>query len=675
MTLVIVESPTKAKTLSKYLGGDFDVLATYGHVIDLPQKKIGVKIEREKNKEEGYRFFPEYEMVDKQKQRLEEIKKLSHEAQQIYLATDPDREGEAIAWHVMQSIEDGGRESISRIVFHEITKKAIDEAIKNPRKVDMQLVDAQQARRVLDRLVGYKLSPVLWRKVRRGLSAGRVQSVALRLVVEREREIEAFKPVEYWNIGVTLKNIRDAMFDVQLKTKDEKKLDIGNKDQADQVEADLRAADYSVEKVEKKELQKTPPPPFTTSTLQQAAANRMGWSAKKTMQVAQALYEGGYISYHRTDSTNIAVEAAKDAAVLIESAYGKRYALTNPRHYQTKSKVAQEAHEAIRPTDVNIQGSILNSQLNKDQLKLYDMIWKRFVACQMAEAEGVTVTVTVTGKADGKKYGLSVKGETITFDGWLKLSQNTKINDQNENGNGEIENVSLPELTEGEKLDFADIKVEQKFTLPPSRYNDASLIKALEERGIGRPSTYAPTLSTIQDRQYVERVDKRFHPTALGLAVNDFLVGNFPTVVDYNFTAGMEDDLDEIANGVKMWQRVISDFYIPFEKTLLTAAETASRVKVEAEVTGEKCPKCQEGEVVVRTGRFGKFLACSRYPECDYKANYVEKVNISCPKCQDGQVIVKRTKSRKTFYGCSNWPNCDFASWTKPAEKKPAEAN
>jgi DNA topoisomerase-1 len=538
----------------------------------------------------------------------------------------------------------------------------------------MQLVDAQQARRVLDRLVGYKLSPVLWKKVRRGLSAGRVQSVALRLVVEREREIQAFKPEEYWRILVALKNVQGSMFNVQLTELDSQKVEVKNGERAKGVENELRQASYQVGSIEKKEFLRTPAAPFTTSTLQQAAANRMGWSAKKTMQVAQSLYEGGFITYHRTDSTNIALEAASTVREFIVQSYGKEYALDKPRFFKTKSKLVQEAHEAIRPTEVKVQDSRLNTQLNKDQSKLNELIWKRFVACQMAEARGVTVTVTVTGKTGEKTYVLTARGETINFDGWMKL-YNSKLKDQNSESNGEFGNFEenqLPELGEGEKLNFVDLTSEQKFTQPPARYNDASLIRALEEQGIGRPSTYAPTLSTIQDRLYVERVEigdkhqKRFKPTALGEAVSDFLVSNFPKIVDFGFTAQMEDQLDDIASGARQWQPVVSDFYGPFAKTLETAAETAARVKVEVELTGDKCPKCQQGDVVIRMGRFGKFLACSRYPECDFKESYVEKINVACPKCHDGQVIVKRTKSRKTFYGCSNWPKCDFASWTKP---------
>jgi DNA topoisomerase-1 len=663
MTLIVVESPTKARTLSRFLGSDYNVMATYGHVRDLTQRKLGVDIKNN--------FEPLYVMVTKQKDRVKELEDAAAKADTVLLATDPDREGEAIAWHVAALINPKSQitSSIRRIVFHEITQRAIEDAIKNPRDIDIKLVEAQQARRVLDRLVGYKLSPLLWQKVRKGLSAGRVQSVALRLVVEREREIEAFKPEEYWNIWVTLKNIQELTIKTQLVEKNGEKLTIGNQVLAEQVEEDLRGAEYAVAGLEKKEIKKTPPPPFTTSTLQQAAANKLGWSAKKTMQVAQMLYEEGNITYHRTDSTNIATEAVKDASLLIASLFGKEYALDIPRFYKTKSKVAQEAHEAIRPTNVNYQLSIDSSQLiNKDQVKLYELVWKRFVACQMAEARGVSVRVGISGKKDQVVYGLEARGETINFEGWLKVYG---LKYQNgENGEDHPEGV-LPELNEGEGLTLVQIVKEQKFTQPPARYNDASLIKALEERGIGRPSTYAPTLSTIQDRQYVERMEKRFKPTALGVAVNDFLVTNFSKIVDYDFTAKMEDDLDEIAGGEKQWRPVISDFYEPFEKEVVRVGQEVGRVKIEVESTGQSCPECNQGEVIVRLGRFGKFLACSRYPECGYKANYMEKIGMPCPVC-GGDIIVRHTRSRKSFYGCSNYPNCKYASWTKP-QAKPKE--
>lgn len=631
MNLVIVESPTKARTLGRFLGSDYDVQATMGHIRDLPERKIGIKIS------DGH-FDIDYVQTDKQRQRTEEIKKLSDKADEIYFATDPDREGEAIAWHLASLLNSKKQETRNkRVVFHEITETAVREALAHPGKIDLKLVDAQQARRVLDRLVGYKLSPLLWKKIRRGLSAGRVQSVAVRLVVEREREIEAFKPEEYWQIFV------DVGFRIQLVDK------IANQEQADRVEAALRAAEYIVESVDKKEFRRTPPAPYTTSTLQQIAANKLGWSAKKTMQVAQNLYEEGFITYHRTDSTNISVEALQGVGQLITSKFGREYVLAVPRIFKTKSKMAQEAHEAIRPTDF---GKMTLDGVNRDQDRLYEVIWKRFVACQMAEVTGESVSL----KVKASEYTLEAKGETIEFDGWYKV-----VNDQETRNNNQ-----LPEVTIGEKLKFIDLTKEQKFTTPVARYNDASLIKALEEMGIGRPSTYAPTLSTIQDRQYVEKIEKRFKPTELGIAVNDFLVTNFPKIIDYEFTANMEYGLDEIAAGDKEWEPVLADFYGPFEDMLKNVGETALRVKVEVEKTGEKCPDCTEGDLVIRIGKFGRFVACSRYPDCKYKANYQNKIGMKCPKCNDGDVITRSTRSKRTFFGCSNYPKCDFASWTKP---------
>ncbi len=660
MNLVIVESPTKARTLAKYLGTDYDVRATYGHVRDLPERKLGVDIKHD--------FKPDYVLVPKQKDRVKELEDLAHKAEVIFLATDPDREGEAIAWHVASLINSDDKK-IKRITFHEITESAIRGALADPRQIDIPMVDAQQARRILDRLVGYKLSPLLWKKVRKGLSAGRVQSVAVRLIVEREREIEAFKPEEYWIIEVILQKVQGSKFKVQLTEKNGEKIKIGKAEEAKKAEEELRRCAYSVRSVEKKDIRRSPPPPFTTSTLQQTAANRLGYSAKKTMQVAQMLYEEGYITYHRTDSTNLALEAVREAGEYIKETFGQEYALEAPRFYKTKSKVAQEAHEAIRPTKIQLRGENLGSAVNRDQEKLYDLIWKRYTACQMAEARGESVKVSVTGAVNLINYGLEARGETINFDGWLRLYQITNHKSQITNGEeNEFEQTEaniIPEMGEGEALNFSDMKSEQKFTQPPARYNDASLIKALEEKGIGRPSTYAPILSTIQDRQYTEKTDKRFMPTALGTAVNDFLVKNFSGIVDLNFTAKMEDQLDEIANGEMKWLPVIADFYQPFETELLKVAETAERVKVEVETTGDKCPVCGQGDVVIRIGRYGKFLACSRYPECGYKANYMEKAGVKCPKC-GGEVILRKTKSHKTFYGCSNYPNCNFASWTKP---------
>lgn len=645
MDLIIVESPTKAKTLAKFLGDGYKIEASMGHVRDLPTKKLGINLQNE--------FEPEYVQTVKQKERLKGIMAQSDIAKNIYLATDPDREGEAIAFHVAELLKSYKSQiknpKFQRVTFHEITKSAIESALKNPGEINMQLVDAQQARRVLDRLVGYKLSPLLWKKIRKGLSAGRVQSVAVRLVVDRENEIKAFTPEEYWDFNVKVKGDRSSVFGIKLLD------EVKNQQQAEIVEKELLNIEYRVLSTEDHDFKRTPPAPFTTSGLQQTAANKMGWSAKRTIQVAQSLYEKGLITYHRTDSTNIAVEAATAARDFITTQYGKNFSLKTPRLFKTKNKVAQEAHEAIRPTVISDQLSVISDQLNRDEERLYELIWKRFVACQMAEVLGTTTKV----KVKSGKYSLEAKGEVIKFEGWYKVSdQSSVINDQ------------LPKVEVGEVLKFVSLEKLQKYTQGSARYNDASLIKALEELGIGRPSTYAPTLTTITDRQYVEKnPEKRYQPTSLGEAVNTFLVTNFSDIFDYKFTAKMEEELDEVANGEKKWQPVIHDFWDPFSSKLKSVEETSERVKVEVEVTGEKCPKCKDGEVLVRLGKFGKFLACSKFPDCDYKANWQNKTGQKCEKCKEGDVIIRKTRSGRAFYGCSNYPKCDFASWNRPILK------
>lgn len=653
MDLIIVESPTKAKTLSRFLGKDFRVEATMGHVRDLPEKKLGVDVQS---------FEPEYVLSSKKKDTVSQLKKAASGADKIYLATDPDREGEAIAYHVAQILKLGKK--ASRITFHEITKSAIDEALKHSGTVNMDLVEAQTARRVLDRLVGYKLSPLLWQKVRRGLSAGRVQSVTLRLIVEREREIEKFVPIEYWEIETLLQkylggDLPDApKFLSKLVKKNGEKIEIKNETEAQEIVDELNKADYEIYSVEKKDARRNPAAPFITSTLQQAAASRLGWSSKKTMNVAQDLYEQGLITYHRTDSTNLAKEAVDRVRGYIKDKYGNDYLPQEPRIFVTKSKSAQEAHEAIRPTDVSV-----TQVEGTDMSKLYDLIWKRFVACQMAQAVSEVTTVTVQAAGDKNIYLLETKGTVEKFDGWRKVYG--KVEETDEEGH-KLE--VLPEVAAGDELKLLEVLPEQKFTQPPPRYNEASLIKALEELGIGRPSTYAPTISTIQDRNYVEKQEKQFVPTPLGFAVNDFLIEYFPDVMDYQFTARMEDDLDSIASGEKERVPVLSDFYQPFGQKLEGVKKVAQRVAIETEATGESCPKCKEGAVVIRVGKYGKFLSCSRFPECDYRAPYIKTVEgFKCPKC-GGDVVYKKTKKGKGFYGCSTWPKCDFASWRKPTK-------
>ena len=653
MKLVIVESPTKTKSLAKYLGSDFTVLATMGHMRDLPKSKMGVEVE-----ENGkvYKFIPGYELVKGKGEQLAKIKKQATKADEVILATDPDREGEAIAFHVAALLTEGKRggvteDKLSRVVFHSITKDEVLEAMKNPRKVDMDLVDAQQARRVLDRLVGYKLSPVLWRKVRRG-----VQSVAVRLVVEKEREIEAFKTDEYWLINVEVEGGSKKDFWIMLAKIEGKKANIKNEQQAKEIEEDLKKGVFVINDVIRKERKLSPKPPFKTSTMQQAAANILGWSAKKTMTIAQKLYEQGNITYHRTDSLNLVPTAISKVREMVFKVYGKEYLSPVPRMYKTSGKlVAQEAHEAIRPTEVTLNPSKFIGQgaLAKDQEKLYSLVWKRAVTCQMADALYDSTKVVVEAK-NKKNYELTANGEIEKFDGWRKLYKKDKADE-----------VILPEVNTGEKLTEKRVKTEQKFTQPPARYNDASLIKELEKRGIGRPSTYAPTISTILLRHYVEKESGRFKATSIGMAVTDFLMTNFPQQMDYEFTAKMEGQLDEIAGGGLAWQEMLSRFYGDFVEKV-SEATGAERIEVPTEKTGRQCPTCKEGEVIIREGRFGKFYSCSKFPECKYTAPLIEYVKgAKCAEC-GAKVVVRRTRRGKEFYGCEKYPKCKWASWHKP---------
>ncbi|MGB9910998.1 MAG: type I DNA topoisomerase [Microgenomates group bacterium] len=668
MNLIIVESPTKAQTISRFLKGDFKVLATMGHIRDLPEKRFGVKIvkaQSAKIKAQSYEFLPQYVLVPKKKEVVEKIKAEAQKAKKIYLATDPDREGEAIAWHVQQILNFKFKIlNLSRITFHEITQSAIEKALAHPGEINLQLVDAQQARRILDRIVGYKLSPLLWYKIRKGLSAGRVQSVAVRLIVEREREIEKFVPQEYWEIWAEFcceKGLKgEPSFLAKLSKINGNLAKISNWQEAEPIVEELKKADYKVLEIEKKEVIQTPPPPFTTSTMQQKAAQVLRFSAKKTMQIAQQLYEKGLITYHRTDSVALASEAIDVIRDFIAKNFGKNFLPENPRIFKTRSRVAQEAHEAIRPTSLVPVG---NSQLplaNKDEERLYELIFKRAVASQMREAIWDQTKITVEGKEEKNIYILEAEGKVIKFAGWLKIYNNTQHATHNS-----LTEKQLPAVNKDDGLLLIKIDPQQKFTQPPPRYTEASLIKTLEKMGIGRPSTYAPIVSTIQERQYVEKIEGKFHPTTLGMTVNDFLFDYFPDIIDYDFTAKMEEDLDEIANGKKQWQVVLSNFYGPFSQKLEEVIKGAEKVKVPTQITGEKCPKCK-ADLVVRIGKFGKFIACSRFPECDYKTPYVQKVaEVKCPLC-GGEVVVRQTKNKKRFYGCVNWPKCNWASWRKP---------
>lgn len=702
--LVIVESPTKAKTLAKFLGKDYEITASMGHIRDLPKSELGVDTE--------HNFEPKYIIPRDKKKKANELVKMALGAKTIWLASDPDREGEAIAWHIAQLLDNSNSRSssktgkrvtsneqtIKRVVFHEITEEAIKDAFNHPREIDYQMVDAQQARRVLDRLVGYKLSPLLWQKVKKGLSAGRVQSVALRLIVEREREVEAFKPIEYWSIEVTVvargssldnsfseKTSSEQLankFTVSLTEINGKKAEIGNETDAKTAVAFLEQADYQVAKVTKKEVKRNPYAPFITSTLQQASANKLGYSAKKTMSLAQGLYERGLITYMRTDSVNLATVAVDAARKFIQEKYGPSYLPAAAKVYKSKSKNAQEAHEAIRPTNVKVNSEEIPNigDLNRDHARLYDLIWKRFMACQMVEALLDQTTIDVVARhssldnsASAEKtsneqqatsYVLRATGSVIKFDGWLKLYGKKVADESEESNETEDGEKILPAVEQGQDLNKIQVLPEQHFTQPPPRFNEASLIKKLEELGIGRPSTYAPILSTLQDRYYVEKREKKLFPTTLGFAAIDFLVKYFADILDYAFTAKMEDELDEISRGERKWQPTIKEFYDPFEKKIILTGETAEKMQVITETTDRICPLCGK-PLIVRIGKFGKFLACSGFPECKHTESLEEIIDAKCPD-DGGNVILRRTKTGKPFFGCKNWPNCKWASWTKP---------
>jgi DNA topoisomerase I len=678
MNLIIVESPTKARTLTRYLKGKYDVVATMGHIRDLPKADLGVDVEHD--------FLPRYIIPRDKAKQVKELKIIAKKADTIILATDPDREGEAIAWHVAYLLSQPEKKtkkipvvdkprdpkSFQRIAFHEITEHAIAEALKNPRSIDLKLVDAQQARRILDRLVGYKLSPLLWQKLsKRWLSAGRVQSVAVRLIVEREREIERFTKKEFWTIEGDFLNHPDLasgphivaqlvshdnvkyeevlsfdLFDGKYTTSSTSILDEA---QAKAIVGDLKAP-FTVSAVDKKEVRRAPSAPYTTSTLQQDAGRKLYFSAKKTMQLAQKLYEEGYITYHRTDSLNLSDKFLDESRAYIRATYGSDYVSDAPRKYHTKSKVAQEAHEAIRPTTVTTLSNALDGdgEVNRDHHRLYELIWKRAVASQAAEAVFDSTTIDVTSS---NAYVFETQGSVIKFEGFLKIMGR------------DIEEVIIPNMTVGQVIELKKATPSQHFTNPPPRYTEVSLIKTLEEKDIGRPSTYAPIISTIQDRQYVIKEEKKLVPTELGNSVTDFLVQYFPDILELPFTAKMEQELDAIANGEVEWVPVIREFYTPFEKDLDAAYEKAEKVKVAEEVIDEKCPDCGS-PLVIRMGRFGKFIACSTFPACKYTRQFSEKIDMKCPKC-GGDIVIKKTRRGKTFYGCSNYPTCNFAAWKK----------
>ncbi|PWW97619.1 type I DNA topoisomerase [Clostridium perfringens] len=652
--LVIVESPAKAKTIEKYLGKNYVVEASMGHIRDLPKSQLGVDIENEYN--------PKYITIRGKGELLSKLRKLAKKSDKIYLATDPDREGEAISWHLANVLKIDENENC-RIEFNEITKDAVKNSIKHPRKINCNLVDAQQARRVLDRLVGYEISPLLWRNVKWGLSAGRVQSAALKLICDREEEIKKFNPEEYWTVDVKLKKGKKS-FPVKLTTKNKKKIEIKNKEQADQIIDELKENEYIVSKIKKGTKNKNPLAPFTTSTLQQEASKKLNFMTKKTMSVAQQLYEGvevkkfgtvGLITYMRTDSVRISKEAQEKALNFIDETYGKEYVPEEPRVYKGKKNI-QDAHEAIRPTYVEITPEIAKANLSNDQYKLYALIWKRFIASQMSTC----ILNTNSLEIKNGDYTLRASGSTIKFDGFMKVYEYILGEEE--------ESVLLPELEENEVLKEESIEGKQHFTQPPARYSEASFVKLLEEKGIGRPSTYVPTISTLISRKYVDREKKILIPTELGFIVNDILSNYFKQIVDTDFTAEMEVKLDNVEAGKESWTHIVDEFFTPLKEDIEKAEKEISKVIIEDKVSDVPCDKCGR-LMVIKHGRFGDFLACPGYPECQNTKPIVEEVDANCPLC-GGKILVKRSKKGNRFYGCSNYPECNFVSWYEPTNEK-----
>ncbi len=661
--LVIVESPAKAKTIGRFLGKGYTVRASVGHVRDLLRSELSVDVENE--------FTPKYRVPNEKRPVVKELKALAKEAAEIYLATDPDREGEAIAWHLLEAAQIEPKLS-HRVVFHEITDHAINEAFENPREINMDLVDAQQARRVLDRLVGYSISPVLWEKVRSRLSAGRVQSVALRLIVEREREIEAFNPVEYWSIEAELApEGKKTSYLTKLVKVDEVEPELGNQEEVERYLEDIEAAPFTITKIKKSERRRKPSAPFITSTLQQEASRRLGYTARRAMMIAQQLYEGldigeggtvGLITYMRTDSTNIAEVAQEEARTFIRNTYGENFLPEKPPQYKTRAVSAQEAHEAIRPTSVVRQPEKIKQFLSPEQFKLYQLIWQRFLASQMESAVYDTTSVEVTAAGKDHNYLFRASGSTIKFPGFLVVYEEAKDEDLKAD---ETENVKIPaKLEEGQAQTLIRLLPLQHFTQPPPRYTEATLVQVLEEYGIGRPSTYAPILSTIQQRGYVLREAKRLSPTETGVLVNDLVMEYFPDIVDYNFSATMETSLDQIAAGKEEWHKVIADFYRTFEPEVKKAQAEMPVNKAEPEKIGRECPDCGH-DLVIRWGRYGKFISCSNFPACRHTEALLEKIGVTCPK-DGGNVVLKKTRKGRIFYACSNYPNCDFTNWKRP---------
>jgi len=708
--LVIVESPAKAKTLKKFLGSSYDITACMGHIRDLPPKSLGVKIEKD--------FAPNYKIIKGKEKIVKELKEQAKAADTIFLAPDPDREGEAIAWHLKTLL--GNREKVKRIEFHEITKSAVQKAVANPREIDMDRVDAQQARRILDRLVGYKISPLLWKKIRKGLSAGRVQSVAVRLICEREEQIKIFKSEEYWFILAKLAGSEGLEFSAKLIAKGDKTLGLRPKEkgetiktkaEAEKIAEELKAAEFIISQITRKEQKRNPAPPFITSTLQQEASTKLGYSAKKTMMLAQKLYEGvnvkgeghtGLITYMRTDSVRVAEEAEEAVRKFITETYGKDHLPAIAIRYK-KKKQAQDAHEAIRPTSASRQPDLVAASLKPDELKLYELIWKRFVACQMNPAIYDQTSVDI--KAG--EYTFRANGSVLKYDGFMRVY----LESEDEEEEKELPEGTLPQLNDQEKLALKELLPEQHFTQPPARFNEASLVKELEKRGIGRPSTYAPIMSTIQTRGYVEKEGRALKPTEIGTITNEVLVKHFPKILDFEFTAKMEDDLDDVVAGKMKWIEALHEFYEPFAKALELASQKMETIKKEvqleelcpecgknlvirqgrfgefiacsafpvckftkpskedeAQAAGEVCSKCGS-PMVMKHSRFGSFLACSAYPKCRNTKSILRKIDVKCPKCQ-GEIVERRTRRGKIFYGCINYPKCDYATWQRPVPPK-----
>lgn len=651
--VVIVESPAKATTIEKFLGKDYKVVASYGHVRDLPKSKLGIDVE--------HNFEPQYMIPRGSGKTIKMLRTAIGNAKTIWLATDYDREGEAIAWHLINAIPPTKDQTVHRITFTEITEEAIKDALKHPRDIDDDLVDAQQARRVLDRLVGYSLSPVLWYKVRSGLSAGRVQSVAVKMIVDREREIQAFKPVEYWSLDADFETTKKEGFAAALTKIEGKKAELTSGDQLKKISAELEKAKYAIAGVDSKEVKRSPAPPFITSSLQQEASRKLGYNARRTMMIAQQLYEGinigrehiGLITYMRTDSYTLSGQAMTEASATIAKLYGKEYSAA-PRVYKKKVRGAQEAHEAIRPTSFARTPDELEKVLSGDQLKLYRLIWQRAIASQMSDAryrqDGADI--------ESGKYLFRATGRTTLFDGFTKVYFEVKEDEKEE------QDKSLPKLEQGQAVDLIKLMPEQHFTSPPPRYTEASLIRALEEDGIGRPSTYAPTISTIMARGYVQSENRQLVPQDVGFIVSDLLAKHFPFVVSEEFTAEMEDKFDDIAEGQAKWQPVIKEFYDPFKEKLDSEVKNIPKVKMPEIPTDEVCEVCGK-PMVIKTGRFGQFMACTGFPDCKNTKPVLKTIGVKCPE-DGGEIVEKKTKKGRTFYGCANYPNCKYASWTKP---------